>query len=235
MERVLWPEGDALSRCLYIRGGACSRVVGVVSNVSLGALVEEPWMMYYVPFSERVGQVPNAFVVRMARPGQDPSSVLRAALRGVSSNVRFVNVRGYREILEPTVRSWRLGATVLTAFGVLALLVAAVGLYSTLAFEVAQRQHELGIRSALGASASRLVSVVVMQPLGALTLGSLAGAALAFAGARGLQGLLFGVSGADPGAYASAGATLLLIAFLAATGPARRAVRADPIVALRSQ
>lgn len=233
MERVFWPESGALGRCIHVREGPCNRVVGVVSNVTRSQLIEDPSMAYYLPFRvEPVGQRPWAILVRMADADADPPADLRAMLMGVSPHVRFVRVGRYDQFLEQRIRSWRLGATVFTSFALLALLVTAVGLYSTLAFQVAQRRGELGIRSALGAPSDKLVRAVVAQTVRALAVGIVLGGLASLALARGVEGLLFQVTAAEPRVYAGAAATILLFGLVAAAAPAWRAACTDPIKAL---
>lgn len=233
MERVLWPESGALGRCIYVRESSCNRVVGVVSNVTRSQLIEEPAMAYYLPFRvEAVGQRPGAILVRMADASADPPSDLRTLLMGTSPDVRYVDIGRYDQFLERRIRSWRLGATVFTSFALLALLVAAVGLYSTLAFQVVLRRGELAIRSALGAPSGTLVRTVVTQTGRALGVGVILGGVASLALARAVEGLLFQVTAADPRVYAAAAAMILLFGLVAAAVPAWSAARTDPIKAL---
>ena len=128
-----------------------------------------------------------------------------------------------------------LGATMFTAFGALALVIAAVGLYSVIAYDVTQRAHELSVRVALGARARDVVRVVVAQGFRFATVGIGIGMGVALLGARWLQPLLFRQSATDPAVYAGVGAVLLLVSIAACAAPARRATLADPMVALRAE
>ena len=118
-------------------------------------------------------------------------------------------------------------------FGLLALVVAAVGLYSVLSFEVAQRRHEIGVRAALGAGMAGLVGLVLRQSLQLVLLGLFAGLALAYVAAGFVEGLLFQVSARDAGVYASVVGSLTVVAVLASTLPAWRATKVNPAESLR--
>jgi ABC-type antimicrobial peptide transport system permease subunit len=137
-------------------------------------------------------------------------------------------------VLDPQARSWTLGATLFSAFGVLALLVAAVGLYSVLAFDVAQRTRELGIRTALGAEKLRLLCSVLASGLTMAGSGVALGVVTSLAIAPRVDDLLYAVSPRDPFVFSVVVGTLLATALFASLVPALRATRVDPMVALRS-
>jgi ABC-type antimicrobial peptide transport system permease subunit len=138
-----------------------------------------------------------------------------------------------RDILDPQARSWTLGAWLFTIFGALALVVAAIGLYSVLAFDVAQSTREIGIRTALGAERVRLLRGVLLRGVGMAALGVLAGTAITLAAAPFAGELLFKVSPRDPWVLGVVAACLLAVAALASLLPGLRATRIDPMDALR--
>jgi len=138
------------------------------------------------------------------------------------------------KILEPNVRPWRLGATMFALFGGLALLLAAVGLYSVIAYNVTQRSHELGVRIALGAQGRDVLRLVVGSGLRVAIAGIVIGGGIALVAGRFIAPLLYRVSPNDPLIYVTAAVTLLAVAMLASLIPARRATRVDPNVALRA-
>jgi ABC-type antimicrobial peptide transport system permease subunit len=146
----------------------------------------------------------------------------------------FVVVRPLRDIVDDQRRSWQLGATLFVAFGGLALVVAAVGLYGVIGYNVAQRLHELGVRIALGARAGDIVRLVVTNAFAFAAGGVVIGLALALIASRWLEPLLYKLSARDPVTYVGVGAVMITIAVLASAIPALRAVRADPNRALRS-
>jgi ABC-type antimicrobial peptide transport system permease subunit len=153
----------------------------------------------------------------------------------VEPNLPFVRVQTLGDALDPQIRPWRLGASVFTAFGVVALVLAAFGLYSALAYAVVQRTREIGVRVAVGARARDVVRLVVADAAGLAVIGIVAGVAISLAAGRWMANLLFDVSPRDPAVFAAVGGTLLGVALLAALVPSRRAIRVDPVVALRAE
>jgi ABC-type antimicrobial peptide transport system permease subunit len=137
--------------------------------------------------------------------------------------------------MEPEYRPWRLGATLFTLFGFLALLVAGVGVYSSVSYGVSQRTHEFGVRAALGATTGNVLSQVLGEGLRTVAIGVGAGIALALAAGRLIASLLYGVKANDPAAMAIAAIVLLSIAAVASLVPAWRAAKADPVEALRAE
>ena len=132
------------------------------------------------------------------------------------------------------MRPWRLGASMFTAFGLLALIVTAWGLYSVLAFDVALRERELGLQSALGANVGRLVRLVLSRAVLFVAVGVGIGLFVSWTASRFIEPLLFRVSATDPAIYALVGVTLLLVAALAGLLPTWRATRVDPREALQA-
>ncbi len=173
----------------------------------------------------------------MVGAAEDPGLVLpllREAARSASTEIRFVEAIAMRDFVEPEMRAWRLGASMFTLFGLLALVVAAWGLYSVLAFDVVLRHHELGVRAALGAGAERLVRLVLRQALALVGTGIALGLVVAGGAARFVEPLLFRVSATDPLVYAIVAGTLLVVAAFAGALPAWRATRVHPTQALRA-
>jgi putative ABC transport system permease protein len=139
------------------------------------------------------------------------------------------------DVVSPVLRSWSLGATMFVAFGALALIIAAIGLYSVIAYAVAQRTHELGVRLALGARGRDLGQLVIGDAVRVAGLGVAAGVLIALWASRWLEPLLYEVSPRDVSVYAFVSVTLLLVSVAASWIPARRAARTDPNVALRTE
>jgi len=163
-----------------------------------------------------------------------PLAAIRAAVASASPRIRLAEVNSLASFLDYELRPWRLGAVLLTAFGVLALLVAAAGLYSVLSFDIAQRRFELGVRAALGAGRRRLVRAVTLRSLVICAAGAVTGVGATMLLARYASSLLFRVETIEPGVYVGAVALLALCALGAAALPAWRAVRIDPRTALRA-
>ncbi len=237
MARTFWPGEDALGQCFHHGEGEdtpCSTVVGVTEDVTRGSLEEAPHMAYYVPLTED-SPSPRGMYVRASEDVAQVASALAGPLRSFSPRVRYAGVNTLREVLDPQARAWSLGATLFSLFGMLALLVAVVGLYSLLAFDVADRTRELGIRSALGASKQGLLRSVVLRGLGLATLGVALGTAATLAVAPRVETLLFGVGGRDPLVLGSVAAVLLVAGTLASWIPGLRATGVDPMEALRAE
>jgi ABC-type antimicrobial peptide transport system permease subunit len=146
----------------------------------------------------------------------------------------YVTVTPFSEIIGSQTRSWQLGATMFVAFGGLALVLAAIGLYSVIAYNVAQRTHELGVRVALGAQSRDVLRLVVVEGLRLSVFGVGIGAGVALLAGKWVKPLLFDVSPNDPTVFAIVSLTLIAVAVAASWFPALRASRVDPNVALRS-
>ncbi|MEX2180076.1 MAG: ABC transporter permease [Gemmatimonadaceae bacterium] len=240
MGRALWPGAEPIGRCLRFGLGAsptpqtpCTTVVGIAENTAQQNIDDDPRFMYYLPV-EQVAQV-STMLLRMSAPdARGEVERVRRELTRTMPGDGFVGVRPMQEVVDDQSSSWRLGATLFVAFGGLALIVAIVGLYGVISYDVAQRRHELGVRVALGARAADVVRLVVGQGVRLGLAGVAIGLGLSLVAARWVQPLLFRLSATDPATYAAVGAAMLLAALAASAIPALRAARADPNVALRS-
>jgi hypothetical protein len=235
MARTTWPAGDAVGRCLYVGRDAteCTRVVGVVQNAARNGLQDAPFMAYYLPASQ-ARRPYNALYVRAAESANDIVPQIATVLRSVGPEVRYVRAQTIREYLDAQARSWTLGAAMFSLFGLLALVVASVGLYSVLAFDVAQRTRELGIRTALGARKSGLLRRVVAQGASLALLGVVVGLAVAYVAAPFVEGLLFEVPARDLVTYGGVALLLTAVSVAASLVPGLRATRVDPMTALKA-
>jgi predicted permease len=239
LARRVWRGADPVGRCVKIDGDSmpCTEVVGVVRNTVVRELREPPLMQYYVPLAQQPGDGARNLVVRAAE-GRDPESLvptLRREMAAVAPAARYVDVLPLVDRLAPQTRPWRLGASAFGALGALALVIAAVGLYSVMAYAVAQRLHELGLRVALGARARDVYVLVLRQGLAVAAAGIVLGVAAALLAGRWVGPLLFDVSPRDPFVLGAVAATLLAAALVATVVPARRATRVDPSDALRAE
>jgi predicted permease len=236
MARVLWPRGDAIGRCLYVGADTapCARIVGIAEDVRRFQLREEPAMQYYVPLD----QLPGETAVTMVRAAGDPAALMPVISRHVQQldpSVRYVTTRLLQDVVHPQMRPWRLGAALFGLFGVLALLVAAIGLYSVMSYTTAQRTHELGVRLALGARPGDVGRLVLGSGVALTGGGILLGVLAAVVGGLWAEPLLFDVSPRDPVVIGGVVLTLLGVAVLASVVPARRATRIAPSAALRTE
>jgi len=239
MARTLWPGRDALGACLVIGDPEakppCAPVVGIVEDAHRDALVEPPAMQYYIPFGQEQGIGGSALLVRPRGPAAAMVGPLRRAMRAVDPSALWVEVQTLQESLDPEIRPWRLGATLVGVCGALALLIAAVGLYSLVAHMVTSRAHELSVRVALGARRGDLLVMVLRRGLGLATLGVGSGVLLALLAGERMRDMLFQTSPRDPVVYLLVAASLLAAATVACLVPARRALRVEPATALRDE
>lgn len=239
MARRLWPGHDPIGQCMRVGSDdqPCTTVVGVAEDAVQGSLSDDLHLLYYLPFDQKAsdGGTRARTLIRVA--GRDAARYeeeVRRALQKVMPGESYVTVWPLQDEVDGQRRSWRLGATMFVGFGVLALIVAAVGLYGVIAYDVGQRTQELGIRVALGAQASNIMGIVVSQGVRFAFVGIATGTAIALAAAHWFQPLLFRQSARDPVVYLLVAFTLLLVAVAASAVPARRAARTDPNVALRA-
>jgi predicted permease len=240
MARGLWPSESPLGQCFKINDpeSECWEVVGVAEDSHLTSLSEPlPWQ-YYVPLAEPLlsdGLGPGAILIRAQGDPRALLAPIRQELRGLDPRVRFARVRLLQDLIDPQLRSWKLGATMFSLFGALALLVAAVGLYSVLAFNVARRTREMGIRSAMGASRATLLRMVLGQAVGVTGVGVAFGLTMAFFASDKLGPLLFSTSPRDPWVMVVVAGMLLVVALLAGAIPSWAAAQVEPVKALKTE
>lgn len=235
MAGVLWPGQDALGKCIRIQSDTmpCSDVVGIAENIKSGDLGTDPGYYYYVPAAQIV-RTNGLFVRVRGDDARDYSEIVRRRLQAEMPGTAYVVVRPFSEIVGRQKQSWTLGATMFSAFGVLALLLAGVGLYSVIAYNVTQRMHELGVRRALGAQARQVVRLVVSDGLRVVVAGLVIGGAISLWAVQFVEPLLFKVSARDPLVFGLVVLLLLAVAVVASWVPALRASRVDPNIALRT-
>jgi predicted permease len=234
-----WPGEDALGQCVKLGTDTvpCTTIVGIAANAILDDIREEPAPQYYVPLAQAEQQGlsrTRALFVRTRGPASDLLPLVRREFQSLGSNLPYANVSTLESAIEPQIRPWRLGATMFGVFGALAVFVAGAGLFSVLSYSVAQRTREFGVRAALGASPKRLVAAVISEGTRTVVAGLVIGASIALVLGRFVAPLLFEVSPRDPVVFGAVSLVLLAAGVLAAAVPARRAMRANPIEALRS-
>jgi predicted permease len=235
LAREFWPGDNPLGRTLDPGGqGVPHEVVGVVAGTRHQRLEQAPAPEMYLSFRQMPDYASVYAVVRGSPPPAALAAAVRAALRPMDPALPLTEVRVLEELVAQSVAPRRLVAGLLGGFAVFALALAALGLYAVIAYGVAQRTRELGIRLALGATAADVRRRVLAETLRLAAAGAVVGfaAAAAFAGA--LRGLLFGVPAADPATFAAALLALAGAALLAGYLPARRAARLSPAAALRA-
>jgi predicted permease len=233
--RRYWPAGDALGKRVQNTGDRqWMTIVGVVAGIKHISLAEEKRPHLY----RALAQFPDArasFVVRTAGPPATTISAFRAAIRQVDQDMPLYMIRSMPEIIGQTLSTQRLTNILLTTFAVLALLLAAVGVYSTMSVYVGSRTKEFGIKLALGAQPGTLRRAVMRQGLWLTAAGVLVGVTGALVLTRTIKSLLFEVSATDPVVFTAIPLLLVLVSLLACYTPARRATKVDPLVALRDE
>ena len=219
------------------RGNAsCAQIVGVVADAHFNGVTRAPEPFMFRPLAQRPRQMPAMTMMHVRSEG-DPATVIgavRRELQSLDARVSFATVRPMTALIEPELAPWRIGTFVFLLFGALGAVLAAVGLYGVVSFIVAQRTREFGVRMALGAGAGDVLSLVLGHGARLVLLGLAAGALVAALSTRLFTALMFGVSALDPAVYLVMAVLLALVALAAASVPAFRATRVDPMNALRA-
>ena len=253
MAKTIWPNASPLGECVRAGfatfppigdgnpadGAVCRRVVGVVRDSRARSLRpendEDRLMQYYVPFSQiPETPMPDAprtmgLLVRVRGDVDAAAARVQRAIQSTSTTRLYAHVRPYQDFIDPQLRSWRLGATVFTAFGFLALAIAVVGVFAVVSYVVAQRAREMGVRLALGATPRALTSLVVRDSARLVGMGILAGAGLALAAGPLIASQLFQTSPREPLSLALAALVLGAVTIVASLWPAWRAGRVNPV------
>jgi predicted permease len=232
MARAFWPTG-ALGRRLRLPGEAQFRqVVGVVRTANYTSWGEPPQFGVYVPLKQHASNA-MALYVRTQGDPQDEISPVEREIHAAGPQVVVTMPRTGRQIIDGGLFSARMGVAMLSVFGLLALGLACIGLYGSLAYAANQRRREIGLRMALGASRTSVLRLVLGQGMALVAAGACLGLAASLASGRVLARMLYGVSGTDPVSIGGAAAVLLAVALIACYLPARSATRVDPLAALR--
>ena len=235
MAQVLWPGQDALGKCVKIgaENEPCAQVIGIAEEMHLRSLTSERDYSYYIPVAQHTAPPDLQVFVRVTGNPERAIEPLRRELQRLMPGPAYVNVVPLSQLIDPSLRSWKFGTTMFVAFGGLALLLAAIGLYSMIAYDVTQRTRELGVRIALGSSVSRVLRLIVSSGLRLVGAGVVLGVLVALWGAKWMEGFMFQQTARDPVIYGVVAGILLLVAVVAAVVPALRATRIDPNSALR--
>jgi len=236
MARKYWPNQNAIGKRLRLRtyNGPEVEVVGVTADYKVSTVGEgaTPYLHY------AISQRPDSAEEIVARTRGDAGALLTAMRRellAVEPNVIFLDNQTMDAQVAATLLPAKAGAVSVSAVGVVAMMLASIGLYGVIAYSVSRRTREIGIRMALGAQTSAVVSLVMRQGLGIALVGVSVGTVLALGAAKAMAGALYGVSFVDPIAWSAAIGSLMLVATLANLIPARRASIVDPSSALRSE
>jgi predicted permease len=233
--RSYWGNRDPLGR--HLRFGQNPKqpwlsIVGVVKDVKHDGLEVDGVPHIYAPMYQRQGRVFN-ITVRTSLPASVLEPQIRHEVESVDPGLPLFNVRSMRDVMDESLAPRRFSSTLVGAFAAVALLLASLGIYGLLAYMVGQKSHEIGVRVALGAQPSDILNLILRRGLLLSGAGIFVGLLLAAVSAPMLASLLYGVRPIDPLVFLSVPGAFLVVALLASSLPARRALRVDPIVALR--
>jgi predicted permease len=227
--------GNPVGRRVRV-GGGWSTVTGEVKDSKYHVLTEPSTPYIYTPYRQRHGgQFWIAFFIRTTGPSRAFTPAILQAASAVDPNASGAEVVQFEDVIGGALYPQKVAAALLGVLGAVSVFLAALGLYSVLAYAVSRREHEMGIRLALGAEPSHVVWLVLRRGLGLTVAGVAVGVVLSLEATRMASGFLVGVSPDDPVTFAGAALFLGAIALLASYVPARRATKVDPMVALRQQ
>lgn len=234
MAQRYWPDQNPIAKHISLNGpkGPFTEIVGVVKTGKYRTVGEAALPYIYLPLAQN----PAPRLTLILRTAGDPAELtaaLRAEIQGLDRNLPVFDIKTMTEHISEALSQERLIATLLGIFGLLALLLSAVGIYGLMSYSVTQRRREIGVRMALGARSQDILKLVVGKGLMLTSIGIATGLAAAIALTRVAGGLLFGISATDPMTFAVVSMILAGVALGACFVPARRATKVDPMVALR--
>jgi predicted permease len=245
-----WPGADAIGQQMTIGKGLgpefedpTRQVVGIVADVRELGLDQDAPPVLYVPIAQvsdaltklANSVIPASWIVKAARSTAGLVPLVQKEILAVDRQLPVAKIQSMEQVIENSIARQNFNMLLLTIFGAIALLLAAIGIYGLMSYSVEQATHDIGVRLALGAARRDILAWVVGRGMMLAGLGLVVGVAAAFATARLLSRMLFGVKSTDPGTYLAVAASLGLVALLACYVPARRATRVDPLIALRSE
>ena len=236
MARKYWPNEDPIGRRITFEGGRKNplwrEVVGIVGHVKSKTLDGESRPQYYIPFDQRP-ESSMFLAVRTENGAASLAPAVRGLISSLDKDLPVYRVTTMEELVAGSMAQRRFSMLLLGTFALIALLLAAVGLYGVIAYSVTQRTHEIGLRMALGAQPGDVFKMVLGQGMMLALIGVAVGLAGAFVLTRLMQSMLFGIEPTDPATFASIAVLLTCVALVACYIPARRATKVDPVVSLR--
>ena len=237
MARTFWPNQSAVGHTVTVLNGSQTRtyrIVGVNRDHKQHGVLERPYPYVYFADSQRPNPTYKFIIARTNGSAEAMLAGMRRELLAMESGLVFMGNSTMEQSMGTSLMPARVGAMLALAFGALGTLLAAIGLYGVIAFSVARRTREIGVRMALGANPGSVLSMVMRQGFTIVAIGLVVGGALAGAAAAALRGLLYGITPFDPVAWGLALTAMIIAAGLANFVPARRAMRVDPMNALRT-
>jgi predicted permease len=240
MARRFFATEEPLGKHLALSGPPDEReIIGVVSDVKDYGLDAEVKPEAYIPYAQSSpAYLQYGALTLVVRTATDPHSLtgaVRGEVRSVNKDIPIYNIKTMQEVLSESVAQRLFNMFLISIFALVALILAAVGIYGVIAYSVAQRTHEIGIRMALGAQPKDVLKLVVGQGMSQALIGVALGLIAAFALTRVMSSLLYGISPLDPVTFGGLTLLLMIVALLACYIPTRKAVRINPIIALRDE
>jgi putative ABC transport system permease protein len=233
MARRFWPDQEAVGKRFKFFGEEFYReVVGVARDTKYNNLTEANAPFIYLPLLQNYADA-GTLHVRATGDAARMTAAVRGVAKDLAANVPLLNVQTLGERIDQSLNGQRSQTNLLAFFGLLALLLSSIGIYGVMAYSVAQRTREIGIRMALGARSQNVLSLVVRQGMTLVMIGVVLGLIASFAVTRFIGSLLFGVTASDPATFAVTSLLLVGVAAMASYLPARRATKVDPLLALR--
>lgn len=234
-----WPNENPIGQCLYfgVSGGTCTRIIGVVENILQYDRVDTSSPHIYLPptHDQMKNAAPRGLLIRAFADATSLVPDVRRVLQSLAPDMPFVPVDPLETLTAPQLQSWRLGSTMFLIFGGISLVIAAVGLYSLMAYTVSQRSPEIGIRLALGASRRHVAAQIVRHGVAPIAAGLALGLLVAALSTRWIADLLYETSPRDPLVFATVAIVLATAGLIAAIVPVLRAAAVDPLSILRAE
>jgi predicted permease len=233
--RLWWRNEDPIGKCIRVAEATapCATVIGVAANSRRRSIIEGEFVQVFLAVTQAEWANPRIVIARVSGNTEVAARQVQNAVQA-SSGLPYVRVVPLSDRLAPQTRSWRLGAMMFGVFGLLSIVIAAIGLYGVLAFDVGQRMREIGVRLALGGAPRGIALMIVRRGLTLAGNGCLIGLTVTVVAGRQIEPLLFQTSPLEPLVYGVALAVIMLTALIASWVPARRAGRVDPVIALQS-
>ena len=241
MAHMYWPDTDPIGQHIWIgkpMGAANTepaprQIVGVVGDIREASLARAPEPTLYIPYAQSPATSGGSFMLQTTRPPSTVAADVRAAVRARDPDFPVTEIREMSDVVSSSAADWRFRAILLVGFGLVALYIAVIGVYGVISYSVAQRTQEIGVRMALGALRRDVLALVVWQGMRTTLLGIAIGVIAAYGLTRLITSLLFDVSATDPVTFVGLAALLSLVGLAACLVPARRAMRIDPMTALK--